>query len=294
MTVDPNSSLPRLRVGSPVAEAAEYFRLDLERKRRPANTVDSYLYDLTILARLVPTKSINQVSSADIGRFLADANSTATRKRRLTSVRQFYRFLIQEAHVLSIDPTNDVFPNRIELREVRPLSVAEQSVLLDAAASDEPWSLVAIVLMMCVGLSRSEILTLERGQVDRSDPTTYRVQITSYDLRKPARNRTIEAGHPFPEVYEEFLHQVDPERLLFPIGFQAVNAMVDRVRKRAGLTRSVSPRLLRETCIGLRLARGETEDHILHDLGMAPDLRNRQSIRRFKPAYTQSPDSASN
>ena len=125
----------RLRPGSSLLAAAAAFRADLERKRRPRNTIESYLFDLTVLAHQIPTKSINQITVEDITRFLGEANTVSTRKRRLTSVRRFFRFLIDEALVLSIDPTEDFYPNRVDLRVPEPLTPAEQSALIVAAGS---------------------------------------------------------------------------------------------------------------------------------------------------------------
>src|SRR5215207_7232416 len=133
----------RLRPGSSLIAASEAFRVDLGEKRRPKNTIDSYLFDLTVLAHEIPTKSINQITVEDITRFLGEANTDATRKRRLTSLRRFFRYLIDEAHVLSIDPTEDFYPNRVELRIPEPLTLAEQQQMLAAAEADEPWSLTA-------------------------------------------------------------------------------------------------------------------------------------------------------
>ena len=82
----------RLRPGMSLLAAAAAFRADLERKRRPRNTIESYLFDLTVLAHLIPEKAINQISADDIMRFLGEANTVSTRKRRLTSVRRFFRF----------------------------------------------------------------------------------------------------------------------------------------------------------------------------------------------------------
>lgn len=184
----------RLRPGSKLLAAAAAFREDLERKRRPRNTIDSYLFDLTVLAHQIPAKSINQITVEDITHFLGDANTVTTRKRRLTSVRRFFRYLIDDAHVLAVDPTEDVFPNRVELRIPEPLTLEEQVALLSAASSDEPWSLVAIRLMMDAGLTRSELLKLERGHVDRSDPGVVVAHIITDDLRKPNQNRDVIAS----------------------------------------------------------------------------------------------------
>lgn len=288
----PDREMGRLRPGSSLIAAAAAFRLDLERKRRPRNTIDSYLFDLTVLAHEIPTKAINQITVEDITRFLGDANTISTRKRRLTSVRRFFRFLIDEALVLSVDPTEDFYPNRVELKIPEPLAPAEQQVLLAAAAADEPWSLSAILLMLDSGLTRAELLKLERGNIDRFDPFAVTIHVITDDPRKSNQNRELRATERFVQAYDDFLAHRDPQGRLFPVGFQAINGMVERVRRAAEIKRPVTPRILRETFAVNRALNGATEDELLRELGLADDLRNRQSIRRFLAFALQAADSA--
>ena len=276
-----NGDKGRLRPGISLVGAAEHYRRELERRQRPKNTVDSYLYDITVLAHQIPTKSINQITPADLGRFLEEAQSLATRKRRLTSLRRFFRFLVAEEKVLSIDPTAEFIPNKVELRTPQPLTSAEQDALLAAAEADEPWSLTAIWLMLRLGLSRAEVLRLERHDIDRSLPMSPTVRVQTGDLAKPNQNRILTADARFAEIYGEFLDRREPEGRLFPVGFQAINGMVDRVRKAAGIERSVTPRLLRETFAAERAEAGASEGDLISELGLADDLRNRQSVRRY-------------
>jgi integrase/recombinase XerD len=271
----------RLRPGISLVGAAGHYRRELERQQRPRNTIDSYLYDITVLAHQIPTKSLNQITPADLGRFLEEAQSLATRKRRLTSLRRFFRFLVDEENVLGINPTAEFIPNKVELRTPQPLTTGEQDALLAAAEADEPWTLTAIWLMLRLGLARAEILHLERGGIDRSTPFAPAVRIESDDPSKPNKNRTLTADARFAEIYGTFLDRREPEGRLFPVGFQAINGMVDRVRKSAEISRPVTPRLLRETYAADRARAGASEDDLIAELGLADDLRNRQSVRRF-------------
>ena len=287
-----DASPARLRPGSSLIAAASAFRADLEAKRRPRNTIASYHFDLVVLAHQIPTKSINQITPEDITHFLGDANSVATRKRRLTSVRRFFQFLVDEAMTLSIDPTEDFFPNRVDLRIPEPLTLPEQQVMIAAAEADEPWSLIAIMLMMYAGLTRGELLNLERGDVDRTDPAAVVIRIVTDDLRKRNQNRDAHAPADLAVAYDAFLTARNPQGRLFPVGFQAINGMVDRVRRRAGISRSVTPRTLRETFAVRRALSGASAGQLIHELGLANDLRNRQSVDRFLAFAVQDGNSA--
>lgn len=273
--------LPTLRAGSSLALARGWFRRELEGTGRPPNTVESYSYDLARLESEIGAKPIDEILGSDIARFLGGATNKATRKRRLTSVRGFFAYLIDHAKVLERDPTEGFYPHLIALRAPLPLFAEEQAAILAAAEADEAWSLPAIWLMLRVGLSRGELLALRREHVDLSDPAQPVVHVLYEDLAKRGKERRLGAGPEFGAMYEAFVDRREPVDLLFPCGFQAVNGMVDRVRKAAGLGREVTPQTLRHTFAVERAKSGADEAQLIALLGLADDPRNRASVRRY-------------
>ena len=126
-----------------------------------------------------------------------------------------------------------------------------------------------------------ELLKLERGNVDRYDPRAIVIHVVTDDPRKANQNRDLRASERLAEAYGAFLAERDPQERLFPVGFQAINGMADRVRRAAGISRSVTPRTLRDTFAVNRAISGASEDELIQELGLADDARNRQSVRRF-------------
>ncbi|MEX2314344.1 MAG: site-specific integrase [Thermomicrobiales bacterium] len=123
----PDSSLPVARY---------WFRRYLEQSQHPKNTIESYLYDLSIFEQVVGPKAIGTVTARDIARYLGEANTRSTRKRRLTSVSQLFKWLASGARMLDSDPTESFYPDHIPLKTPRPLFDSEQRAVLDAAAPD--------------------------------------------------------------------------------------------------------------------------------------------------------------
>ena len=273
--------LPPLTSSSSLELARSWYRRELEQAKRPENTIESYCYDLVVLEKLIGPKSINRVSQRDIARLLGEANGRSTRKRRLTSVRRFFRYLIDDARVLKSDPTEGHYPHAIALRSPVPLFAAEQEEFLEAADSDEPWSLPAIWLMMRLGLTRAELLALRREHVDLDDPAGPVVYVFYEDASKRGKERKLAAGEDFRTIYLTYLEDRSPVDLLFPVGPQAVNGMVDRVREAAGVQKDVTPQTLRHTFAVDRAAAGATEEDLLAVLGLANDARNRSSVQRY-------------
>lgn len=273
--------LPALEATSSLDLARAWYRRELEQAKRPLNTIESYCYDLVKLEEQTGPKTIDRIGRSDIAAFLGHANNRATRKRRLTSVRRFFRFLIDDAKVLEKDPADGFYPHSIQLRSPVPLFAEEQEQLLAAAAGDEPWSLPAIWLMLRLGLSRGELLALRRDHIDLIDPAQPIVYIFYDDVTKRGKERKLAADAEFARLYTEFLERKAPVDLLFPVGFQAVNGMVNRVRETAGLAKKVTPETLRHTFAVERAKDGADERHLITLLGLADDPRNRDSVRRY-------------
>lgn len=275
------TDLAPLGAGSSLTLARNWYRHTLERARRPANTIASYSYDLLVLENLIGPKPLNKITGSDIARYLGEASSKTTRKRRLTSARRFFHYLIDEEKVLRFDPTEGYFPHTIQLRLPVPLFANEQAALMDAARHDEPWSATAIWLMMRLGLTRSELLALKRDHIDRTVPETPVVYIFYDDLTKQSKDRKLAADEEFSALYDAFLEDRDPQGVLFPIGKQAVNGMVERVRRAAGITKEVTPQTLRHTYAVDQARAGADASQLLTLLGLADDPRNRASVARY-------------
>jgi integrase/recombinase XerD len=273
--------LPPLQAQSSLDLARSWYRQSLEAKKRPHNTIESYCYDLMKLEERTGPKAINKISRADIATFLGLANTRSTRKRRLTSLRRFFHYLIDDANVLTVDPTEGFYPHTIQLKAPVPLFADEQEALITAAAEDEPWSLTAIWLMMRRGLSRAELLQLRRDHIDMNDPNQPVVHVIYDDATKRVKERRLAGDAEFGRIYADFLEARAPADLLFPVGFQAVNAMVGRVREAAGITKEVSPAILRHTFAVERAKDGATAEDLLAVLGLADDPRNRTSVNRY-------------
>ncbi|HWV24573.1 MAG TPA: tyrosine-type recombinase/integrase [Thermomicrobiales bacterium] len=275
------TDLSPLTAHSSLPLARSWYRHALERSNRPANTIQSYCYDLTVLENLIGPKPLNKITGADIAKYLGEATSKTTRKRRLTSARRFFNYLINERKVLKFDPTEGYFPHSITLRLPVPLFANEQDALMEAARNDEPWSAVAIWLMMRLGITRSELLTLQRDHIDRTDPAGPVVYVFYDDLSKQSKERKLAADQEFSALYDAFLEQRNPTGVLFPVGRQAVNGMVDRVRRAAGITKDVTPNTLRHTYAVEAARTGADVQELLALLGLADDPRNRASVGRY-------------
>jgi len=273
--------LPALEPHSSLELARAWYRRELEQGKRPRNTVESYCLDLVKLEKTIGLKRIDAIDRTDIARFLGEAATRSTRKRRLTSARRFFRYLIKDARVLETDPTAGYYPHTISLKTPIPLFAEEQAALLNAAAEDEPWSAPAIWLMLRLGLTRAELLALRRDHIDLADPDRPVVFVFYEDVTKRGKERKLGADAEFATLYAAYLHTKVPVDTLFPYGPQAVNGMVERVRNASGIRKDVTPQTLRHTYAVEKAKQGADEAQLLALLGLADDPRNRASVGRY-------------
>lgn len=286
---DSESRKPQIPVllSSSLRVARVWFRGHLEAQGHLQNTIESYLYDLVVLEQRVGTKTLGRINETDIAGFLADATSKATRKRRITSLKAFYGWLIDDLKLLDISPAESFFAQPLEHTLPTTLSPGQSASLLEAAIGDEPWAAPAMWLMMHLGLGRNELLALERHHIDRTPLAGPVIEIRYASLAKRSKERTLQATPEFGVLYNVFLERKNPESVLFPYGPQAVNGMVERVAERAGIERKVTPQILRHTAAVEMAAGGLSVNELLGQLGLANDARNRETVRLYLAAAAE-------
>lgn len=273
--------VPELNSDSSLEIARYWYRRYLEQSGHPRNTVNSYSYDLAVLEMLIGPKPLREIKPRDIALFLDDSNTRSTRKRRLTSVSGLYKFLVERARVVEQDPSASFYPEHIPLKTPRPLFADEQTRLLTAAEADGARAHAAIWLMLRLGLSRAEVLSLSSEHVDLSDPAQPVVYVFYENPRHRGKERKLAAGAGFVPIYRRLQEEYDASERLFPILPQSMNKLVERVALAAGLTKRVSPQSLRDTFAVDRAREGASEEDLLRVLGLADDARNRMSVRRY-------------
>ena len=245
-------------------------------------TLAAYQNDLSNLAGFLAPGGL-ALEAADRERLHAYLASPATARltprtlaRRISAMRQFYKFLLLEG-VRQDDPTAQLDTPRLGRPLPKILSEMEIKSLIDEVQSwpgDEGIRLGCIVeLLYATGLRVSELVTLPLAAALR-DP---RFLIISgkggkervVPLSEPARA----ALRPYLERREDFLPDGRPSRWLFPS------------RGRAGhLTRQRTGQLLKELAVNAGLNPNRLSPHVLrhafasHLLDHGADLRSVQQM----------------
>jgi integrase/recombinase XerD len=266
----------------PEARHLESFLEMLAAERGAApNTLSAYRRDLLDFAGyLAPRGDLVRASSENIRGYLgalAAAGMTArTAARRLSALRQFYRFLFGEA-VRDDDPTAVIDGPRHGRSLPKLLSEAEVEALLVAARrrdGPEALRLTALLeVLYATGLRVSELVGLPRSAVGRDEPVLIVRGKGGKERLVPLNDAATRAVEAYLEVRRRFLPDDRPSRWLFP--------------SRAGgghFTRRRFAQLLKELAAAAGIDPAKVSPHVLrhafasHLLDNGADLRSVQQM----------------
>ena len=250
-----------------------------ERDARP-NTLAAYLRDLTDFAEFLAGRGIATASSADLRAYLASLGrrglSPRTAARRLSTLRQFHKFLYAEG-LRGDDPAAALDGPRQGRRLPKVLSESEVERLLAAArgrAGPEGTRRLALLeLLYASGLRVSELISLPLAAV-RRDPRVIFVR------GKGGRERLVPLGEParaavaaYLPLRRHFLPEQAESPWLFPSG-----------GREGHLTRQRVGQLLKALAVEAGIARDKVSPHVLrhafatHLLDHGADLRALQQM----------------
>ncbi len=249
-----------------------------ERDARP-NTLAAYLRDLSDFAEFLGG-AVAAASSADLRAYMASLSrrglSPRTAARRLSTLRQFHKFLYAEG-LRGDDPAAALDSPRQGRRLPKVLSEAEVDGLLAAARrreGPEGRRLLALLeLLYASGLRVSELISLPLAAV-RRDPRVIFVR------GKGGRERMVPLGEParaaisaYLPLRKHFFPQQADSPWLFPSGARAGH-----------LTRQRVGQLLKDLAVEAGIARDKVSPHVLrhafatHLLDHGADLRALQQM----------------
>ena len=243
-------------------------------------TLAAYRGDLTNLAWFLASRGIplEAADAATLHAFVAAATTLTPRTlaRRISAMRQFYKFLVVDG-IRQDDPTADFDTPSLGRPLPKLLSETEVTALIAAARSwsgDEGTRLVCLIeLLYATGLRISELVTMPLAAAQRAP----RVLMIS---GKGGRERVVPLSEPsrvalaaYLACRDRFLPDERPSRWLFPS------------RGRTGhLTRQRAGQLLKELAVAAGLDPERLSPHVLrhafasHLLDHGADLRSVQQM----------------
>jgi len=117
---------------------AEFLAMLSAERGASENTIEAYAADLSGFVGFLSEKGVapkdaaSQDVQAYLGLLASEGQAPTTRARRLSAIKQFYRFLVAE-DVISLDPTSHLQGPKKQRALPKVLSVAEVDRLLDVS-----------------------------------------------------------------------------------------------------------------------------------------------------------------
>jgi integrase/recombinase XerD len=266
---------------APGSRHAEAFLEMIAAERGAAKlTQEAYCRDLEDAAEVLGATPLERATTADLRRYLARlarrALAPATQARRLSALRQFFRFLVVEG-VRADDPTAALDAPRSRRPLPKLVSESEASALIEAAFRFEGAEGVRLVclleLLYGAGLRVSELVSLPLAAVMR-DPRFLIV------CGKGGKERLVPLGAPARRALDAYLAQRG--RFLRP--GQASRYLFPSRGAAGHLTRRRAAQLLKDVAVKSGIDPSRLSPHVLrhafasHMLAGGADLRSLQEM----------------
>lgn len=309
------STMPAMALTTPFAmhQALTDFEtyLSQERRRQPRTTA-TYMGVLKEFAEFLPreasgeTVAIEQVDKALLVRFLtaqaraAGETSSATWNIRLAALRAFYDYLFKQ-EVIAVNPALRVDRQSVHANQPVPLSLDEMLGLIEAFERHSPSALksrnvaLAQVFMHC-GLRVQEVVSLRLDQVDLVGGFLLDVRTKGgKKLSSPMNDVVTQAISTYLRDRRTLVFPEEPAELFvcrngMPLSVRLVQQLVKGYAKRAGITRRVTPHLLRHSSASELVELGINLRVVQEHLGHASVKTTERYTRVSDPARRSAVD----
>lgn len=224
-----------------------------------SNTLEAYTRDLKFLEKHLQTLSLTRCQTEDIVSFLQNVRekglSPSTQSRILSSIRNFYKFLVME-EIIQSDPTQHLFSPKQWVKLPHVLSYREIEKILGVEKQKGPQGIrdtAWLELLYGTGIRVTEMISLKV-----QDMHWKMGYLTA--IGKGSKERLVPLSAPVIKKTENYLKEARPQLLLnrnSDILFlsrrgksmtrQYIWYLIKKYSRSAGITKTVSPHTLRHS-----------------------------------------------
>ena len=242
------------------SKAEAFLEMMVAERGSSPRTVESYRRDLADLEgylnarRVTLIKATRQDLEAYLHQLAAAGMAQKTQARRLSCMREFYRFLFSE-NTISKNPTDYLISPKIGKSLPKYLSEEEVGRLLNQAENDEKRIYTLMEVLYASGLRVSELVGLSVSAVDIENQTLRVLGKGSKERIVPLNKRAIDALQKWMIIREMHLPVGRVNKWLFPSTAKAGHLTRDgffkhlkQIAKNAGVApEKVSPHVFRHS-----------------------------------------------
>lgn len=237
----------------------QYLNSQLYERQLSINTVNAYARDLTVLESWRRDKNFDEwqrFSPADIRDIAATAfrrgQSPSSIQRLLSSIRNFFKFLIKEG-LLENNPAQDISAPKKSRRLPKVLDIDEISHLLNIPGDDAlaKRDRAILELFYSSGLRLSELTGLNLHDLDLAEGSTRVIGKGNKQREVPVGKMARQALSEWLKVRGELLKGDTSAIFISKLGkrlsVRSVQSRIDHWSKQLGLHQHVHPHMLRHS-----------------------------------------------
>lgn len=279
----PRPLRPALTSTDPLAAALEPFTAYMRQKEFSANTINSFLSDLRLLAEFLgegtPLARCSTQKLEDFLRHLQEGRpvpcSPKSLDRRITTLKVFFGWLAAN-EILATDPALPLahqpavspLPHILSEEQIdRLLSLTRQMRDAERAPDARPHLLVTLVLT--TGIKKAECMGIALEHLDLSRPGKPAVYIHYDKPRQQFKARLLALPEDFPQTLEIYLRRYQPKKFLFECTARNLEYVLHTLSTVAGLREQLTFEMLRWTSAVRSFRSGMDAEHLRKKLGLS-------------------------
>ncbi len=281
--MSPESKIPsHITARTPLVPAVNSWRIYLNDQGKSPHTVKAFTADMLLLANyLPPDRSLGAITTNELNNFLDWLQrqrgvpcSPKSLARRITSIKAFFRWLLQYGVIL-VDPGEKVLQQSVISPLPQVLSPEEvQSVLEVAqkyrqAAQPDARYYTLLALLLETGIKKSECLALSPNHIDLEAQGGPHLFVRYASPQHRYKERKISISGEWIRSYEEYQAQYHPLDRIFPWSQRRLEYLLEDLGEEAGLGKHLSFEMCRWTCALTDLQAGMEANKVRQKMGLS-------------------------
>ena len=254
----------------------------LETYGRSINTIKAFTADLHLLGKFIGAgTSVSAIGTHDLKNFLewmlnkrGVPCSPKTLARRITSIKSFFRWLI-ETGVIDENPATPIpqqtvlspLPVVLSPKEVKAVLKAAEELRHNDRHDSRTFTLVSLLLQ--TGIKKGECLRIHLNHIDLNSVDGSILFIRYGSVQKRYKERKLPLSSSWVTAYNEYLATYQPRERLFPWSSRRLEYLLEDVGKAAGLDKHLSFDMCRWTSSLMDYQAGTDMDKIRQKLGIS-------------------------
>jgi integrase/recombinase XerD len=267
---------------SPLLPTINAWKIYLDDQGASPHTVKAFLADMRLLANFLPAgTTLGAISTQDLKNYLEWLQhgrgvpcSPKTLARRITSIKAFFRWLLNNGVVL-LDPAEKVPQKSVISPLPEVLTSDEMETVLDVAerylraSKPDPRYYTLVALLLHTGIKKGECLALSPNHVDLESPKAPLIFVRYATPQYRYKERKITVPQSWVEAYKEYRGQYELGDRLFPWSPRRLEYLLEDLSNEAGLEKHLSFDMCRWTCALVDWRAGMDHTKIRQKLGVS-------------------------